>query len=97
MDEVLKKYFDLTLEETGQVGLDWFVYNPENDTYYMEHGDTNMFSIEVEEEYMDKDGHINVVYRRQGYLNKDKYIVTLEERDGRYIFLSNVRCVGRKQ
>ena len=37
--------------------VDWFVYNPENDTYYMEHGDTNMFSIEVEEEYMDKDGH----------------------------------------
>ncbi len=93
MDEVLKKYFDLTLEETGQVGMDLLIYNPENDTYYMEHGDTNAIDIEVEEEYMDKDGHINVVYRRKG--KADKYIVTLEERDGRYIFLSNVRCVGR--
>ena len=95
MDEVLKKYFDLTLEETGQVGMEGFIYNPENDTYYTEHGDTNAIDIEVEEEYMDKDGHINVVYRRKGYLYKDTYIVTLEERDGRYIFLSNVRCVGR--
>ena len=68
MDEVLKKYFDLTLEETGQVGLEGFIYNPENDTYYTEHGDTNAIDIEVEEEYMDKNGHINVVYRRKGYL-----------------------------
>ena len=41
MDEVLREYLGLSLEETEQRGLDRFTYLPDYDAYYSFHGDTN--------------------------------------------------------
>ena len=40
MDELLRKYLGIGLEETNKIGL-WFPYFPETDAYYHLHGDTN--------------------------------------------------------
>lgn len=40
MDDLLRKYLGIGLEETNKIGL-WFPYFPETDAYYHLHGDTN--------------------------------------------------------
>ena len=40
MDDLLRKYLGIGLEETNKIGL-WFPYFPETDCYYHLHGDTN--------------------------------------------------------
>ena len=94
MEEVLEQFFDLTLEETHQVGINNFYYNEDTDMYYLMHNDANGIFIEIEEEYTDEDGRNKVVYRRQG--ESDRYLATLVYRENRYIFLSNLRYAGTR-
>ncbi len=96
MDEVLQRFFDLTLEETNKIGIEQFYYNPETDVYYLLHNDANGIFVEIEEKYLDEDGNIRVVYRQKNSTDGEKYMVTLAFRENRFIFLSNKRyAAGR--
>ena len=41
IDQVLLEYTGLTLDETAQIGMDYFQYLPGYGAYYHSHGDTN--------------------------------------------------------
>ena len=78
MNEVLKTYFGLTLEETNRVGLDDMVYLPETDSYYKNSSDTTFFTAgSITHGYRTNDGRILLYY--QDILNGAEWVVTLVE------------------
>ena len=76
MDEVLKTYFGLSLEETNRVGLDYMVYLADTDSYYKCAGDVCYGDAAFTRGYHTDDGRIILYY--QDFLDEE-WVVTLVE------------------
>ena len=91
INQVLLENTGLTLEETGQTGLENFQYIPEYDAYYHSHGDTNYFHG-VQITAGERDGNTVRLYYpdSSARYDSDWLCVTLEAQDdGSYWFVSN--------
>lgn len=89
INQVLLENTGLTLEETGQIGMDYFQYLPEYDAYYHSHGDTNYFSgvnITAGERVGDT---IRLYYDDTFHVDGWKCVTLEEQADGSYWFVSN--------
>lgn len=107
MDEILREYLGLGLEDTDKWGLDQFTYLEEYDAYYHFHSDSNAHGPVEFTSGEWKDGKALLYYTGEYFpvlSNGDgswifpeeaeiPACVTLEpQRDGGYHFLSNWRC-----
>ena len=93
VESVLETYFGITLEETEQIGMDRFVYNPDTNRYYSAISDVGYaFNFKVVGGYHDLDGNtILFVERWFGELMQ----MTLRPVDDHYQMLSNV-CINKE-
>ena len=100
MDEILREYLGLSLDETDKQGLDLFTYLPEYDAYYDFHSDTNYPGEVTFTSGEWKDGKVLLYYEGYNFpvlvrdgissLSSGPACVTLEpQEDGGYHFLSN--------
>ena len=94
VESVLETYFGITLEETEQIGMDRFVYNPDTNRYYSAISDVGFaFNFKVVGGYHDLDGNtILFVERWFGELMQ----MTLRPVDDHYQLLSNV-CINKEE
>lgn len=92
MDAALQRSMELTLEETGRVGLDSFVYLPAYDAYYHFHGDTNV-RPHVDIAAGERAGGLVHLYYEDTFFADGWKCVTLRlgEDDG-YKLVSNLPC-----
>ena len=91
MNTVLLENTGLTLDETKQIGLEFFQYLPEYDAYYHSHGDTNYF-YGVNITSGERVGNTIRLYYPDTSARYDSawLCVTLEAQDdGSYWFVSN--------
>lgn len=92
MDAALERSAELTLEETGKVGLDRFVYLPEYDAYYDFHGDTNV-RPHVDIAAGERAGGLVRLYYEDTFFADGWKCVTLRlGADDGYKFVSNLPC-----
>lgn len=88
MDAVLTKYMGTPLAGTERIGLENFIYLEEYDAYYDFHGDTN-YRGEVSFAGGEREGNIIRLFYDDRFMDDGKKVLTLEEKDGVYIFVSN--------
>lgn len=96
MNEILTKYFGITLEQSEKVGLDKFYYCEEKDTYYLAHNDALINEIEIREAFYEEDGSLCVIYTNASvydYYDNEEHlkecVARLEKAGEEYLFLSN--------
>lgn len=90
MNDTLKKYTGLTLDETQKKNLDKFVYLEDYDAYYLAHTDTYMDYYTFTEGYKTTDGTVTLLYSSRTLDPAGQYTVTLKEADDGYLFVSNL-------
>lgn len=88
MNEVLRTYAGITLEETNKVNLDLFVYLAEYDAYYMSKGDCHYKTLDIIWGQKDANGVVRLQY--EGY-DFSQYEVTLVPYENGYYFASNIK------
>lgn len=88
MDEMLRTYANITLEETNKVDLDKFLYLEEYEAYYSGHGDTHYSPVTVESGIKDEKGIVKLQCLHSE--SENKYEVTLQAHEDGYYFVSNV-------
>lgn len=86
INEILQQYFDISFGETNKIGLDKFCYREETDTYYRVA--TNVPIVNLEKQYVDENGNINVLYTR-GETENEKRIAVIKLKGNRFVFMSN--------
>ena len=67
MDELLLRYFGLSLEQTGTQSLEQLRYLPQTGCWYHEHGDTNAMFIQLLDARQQPDGTVLFTYRPEEY------------------------------
>lgn len=87
MEDVLKKYTNLTLDETNKVGLEKWLYLSEYEAYYSTKSDIGYMEIEVTSGYKGEDGCIHLIYCNGIGLT---YEVVLQPHAEGYYFVSNI-------
>lgn len=88
IDAELKKYVNLSLEETNKVDLDTLYYLEEYKAYYICVSDTAYTWYDFFNGWTNEDGSITLQYSQW---DKEIYRVTLREEDGCYYFVSNMK------
>lgn len=88
MDEMLRAYANISLEESNKVDLDEFLYLKGYDAYYSGHGDTNYFLVDITSGQKNKDGIIKLQYQHEIW--NEPFEVILKEHDNGYYFVSNL-------
>lgn len=88
MDAVLTEYMGLTLSDTEKIGLDGMTYLDEYDAYYHFHGDTN-YRASVTFFMGEREGDIIRLYYNDTFMGDGNKVLTLQEKDGSYLFVSN--------
>lgn len=88
MDEVLKTYANITLEESNKENIELFVYLAEYDAYYMSRGDCHYRSLHIIWGQKDVNGVVRLQY--EDYASA-KYEVTLAPNESGYYFVSNIK------
>ena len=91
MESVLGKYMGLTLADTDGIGLENITYLKEYDAYYYYHGDTN-YRGKITFSGGEREGDIIRLFYDDVFLADGKKVLTLKEKDGSYLFVSNVYC-----
>jgi hypothetical protein len=88
INTVLKKYANLTLEETNKVGIDSLVYLKDFDAYYLSAGDVSYSSYTMTSGQRYEDGTVKLQYQHE--IEFKRYEVTLQPYDNGYLFVSNL-------
>lgn len=88
IDAILTKYMGLILEDTEKIGLENFTYLEEYDAYYIYHGDTN-YRMTVSFSGGEREGNIIRLFYDDLFMCDGKKVLTLQEQDGGYLFVSN--------
>lgn len=96
MDAMLSKYIGLTLSDTEKIGLENFSYLEEYDAYYYYHGDTN-YRAKITFSGGEREGDIIRLFYDDVFLVDGKKVLTLREKDGSYLFVSNVYSEAPKE
>ena len=91
INDILKKYIGMTLEETNKNNLDGLYYLEEYDAYYNVAGDTNYMQYDFSKLLKNADGTVSIEYMNVDLFNgvEKAFILTLKEVDGSYQFVSN--------
>jgi len=89
MESVLGKYMGLTLADTDGIGLENITYLKEYDAYYYYHGDTN-YRGKITFSGGEREGDIIRLFYDDVFLADGKKVLTLQEKDGSYLFVSNI-------
>lgn len=89
MDEVMLRYFGISLSESNLNGIEKFYYNEENDCYYLVHTDFHDWKITIADQFIDEMGNINVIYSRNEDFAEKQCIAVLKKEENHYLFLSN--------
>ena len=94
VESVLETYFGITLEETEQIGMDRFVYNPDTNRYYSAISDVGFaFDFKVVGGYHDLDSNTVLIVE---LWNGELMQMTLRPVDDHYQMLSNV-CINKEE
>ncbi|MPM01900.1 hypothetical protein SDC9_48140 [bioreactor metagenome] len=88
MDAILTEYMGISLEDTEKTGLDNFTYLKEYDAYYSYHGDTN-YRSQISFSGGEREGDIVRLFYDDVFFCDGEKILTLREKDGGYLFVSN--------
>lgn len=97
MDELLMTWFGISLEDTKQIGMEFFTYLEEYDAYYSAASDTASvipgFSSGVRKEngLIELRYHQKIVYGGEDHSGPDTHVLTLRPVDDSYHFISNLR------
>ena len=86
MDEILREYLGIGLDETDCIGLDGFAYLESAGCYFHTSGDTNRIPIMIQAGSYTQDGKAELVYDREGEL----FVVTMVQVEGRWIVCKNL-------
>lgn len=86
MDEILREYLGIGLDETDCIGLDGFAYLESAGCYFHTSGDTNRIPITIQAGSYTQDGEVELVYDREGEL----FVVTMAQTEGRWIVRKNL-------
>lgn len=62
MDDILRQYFDISLDDTRKTGLDDLLYWAEADAWYATHTDTGLFVVELTGGERTDDGLLMLYY-----------------------------------
>ena len=84
MEETLRTYLGLGLEETNKVGLDLFRHLPEYDAYYAAHTDFWGDWFTIYSGQIRKDGSIELTYDGDNYIPRGLRVAVLEEAERPY-------------
>ena len=91
MDELLRQYLGMGLEETDQVGLDSLPYLPEYDAYYGAAYDTQMVIPDSTSGVRRDDGTLELRYSPVWYETDDAtHVMVLRPTEDGYLFVSNL-------
>ena len=99
MDEVLRQVFGVGIDQTEKRNLDRFVYIPETDTYYHQHGDTNALGTSplIQDVRTEEDGLVLFTYKislDRGFEEEGKFsnirTVALKKENGVYHIVSHL-------
>lgn len=103
MEECLKKYFGLSIEETNKISLDLFYYNPGSDSYYLTVGGCNFLYVNVIEGTYQTENELELICQVselpfEYLIEKDrdaleKYRVRLRKEGVHYYFLKNEKYI----
>lgn len=96
MDAVLSKYMGLNLSDTEGIGLENFTYLEEYDAYYYYHGDSN-YRPPIAFSKVEREGDIIRLYYDDAFFADGEKVLTLREKDGGYLFVSNVYSEAPKE
>ncbi|MBE0451985.1 MAG: hypothetical protein IBX70_14250 [Clostridia bacterium] len=88
MDAILMEHMDITVEESGKIGLENMVYLEDYDAYYYFHGDTNYRSL-ITFNRGEREGNQIRLYYDDGFFGDGAKVLTLMEIEGEYKFKSN--------
>ena len=83
MNEVLKTYANITLEESNKIKLNLFIYLSEYDAYYMSRGDFHYTEYTMVSGQKNIDGLVRLQY--------ENYEVVLATNENGYYFISNLK------
>lgn len=91
MDELLRQYLGLGLEETDQIGLDDLIYLPEYDAYYGAARDTQMVIPDITSGVRREDGTLELRYHYEWtFQEDDTHVMVLRPTEDGYLFVSNL-------
>lgn len=103
MEECLKKYFGLSIEETNKISLDLFYYNSGSDSYYLTVGDCNFLYVNVIEGTYQTENELELICEvselpfenltEKERDNLKKYRVRLRKEGVHYYFLKNEKYI----
>lgn len=88
MDAILMEHMDITVEESGKIGLENMVYLEDYDAYYYFHGDTNYRSL-ITFNRGEREGNQIRLYYDDGFFGDGAKVLTLMEIEDEYKFKSN--------
>lgn len=88
MDAILMEHMDITVKESGKIGLDNMIYLEDYDAYYYFHGDTNYRSL-ISFNRGEREGDQIRLYYDDAFFGDGPKVLTLLEVDGEYKFKSN--------
>ena len=88
MDEILTRYMGLTLADTDGVGLENMTFLAEHDAFYHFHGDTN-YRLSITFTNGERIGNTIELYYEDAFYSDGSKVLTLQEVDGNYFFVSN--------
>jgi len=88
MDSILSTHTGITLAESEKIGLEKFTYLKEYDAYYHYHGDTN-YRTKITFLGGERKGEIIRLFYDDSFMADGYKVLTLHNKDGRYLFMSN--------
>lgn len=83
MNEILKTYANVTLEESNKIKLNLFIYLSEYDAYYMSRSDFHYTEYTMVSGQKNSDGSVRLQY--------ENYEVVLATQENGYYFISNLK------
>lgn len=91
MDELLRQYLGIGLEETDQIGLNMLTYLPEYDAYYGAARDTQMVIPDITSGVRREDGTLELRYHYEwSFQEDDTHVMVLRPTEDGYLFVSNL-------
>ncbi len=94
MNDCLKQYAGISLEDSGMVNITSFFYREDTDAYYTSHTDTNAFVCSFSEGIWTGDGYCLLTYEDpNSYPTETKQVKmkVVDKEKGLYQFVSNVK------
>lgn len=94
MGKVLQTYLGISLQDTLGIGAENMTYWTDTDCYYLSHGDSNAFRVNIHSAYVQADGTIALYYSRDYSFDAEEaapeQVAVLKRTEGGYQVVSNL-------